>query len=210
MNDVWGIVASERRDLADLLEQLTPQQWAAPSLCQGWSVKDVGIHVMVGPTATRTEAGRTMLLSRGDVAEAMDRMVRERASWSTDQVVATLRERADSRFSPPVVGWRGPLTDIRVHTLDITVPLGIGTERSAEGWSLVLDFLVSRRARIGFVPGGRPALSYVAPDIGWSHGAGPRVAGPAADLALALCRRPAGLARLEGPGLASLTAWVDS
>ncbi len=57
-----GVVAlarAEREDLLDLLVTLTPEQWAAPSLCAGWSVRDVVAHVLsyeeLGP---RQLAGR--------------------------------------------------------------------------------------------------------------------------------------------------------
>lgn len=36
----------ERCDLAAFLRTLTPQQWNAASLCEGWSVKDVVAHVV--------------------------------------------------------------------------------------------------------------------------------------------------------------------
>jgi uncharacterized protein (TIGR03083 family) len=40
------LVENERNDLADFLETLTPPQWAADSLCEGWSVRDVVAHVV--------------------------------------------------------------------------------------------------------------------------------------------------------------------
>ena len=41
-----ALAADERRDLAALLDSLTPEQWAAPSLCAGWSVRDVVAHIL--------------------------------------------------------------------------------------------------------------------------------------------------------------------
>jgi uncharacterized protein (TIGR03083 family) len=41
-----ALAIEERRDLADLLDSLTPEQWAAPSLCAGWSVRDVVAHIL--------------------------------------------------------------------------------------------------------------------------------------------------------------------
>ena len=52
--DGLEMATAERTDLADLLETLTPRQWEAPSLCQGWRVRDVVAHVMkrpIGPGA---------------------------------------------------------------------------------------------------------------------------------------------------------------
>ena len=47
----WQVIAEQRRDLADLLEGLTAEQWQAPSLCAGWRVRDVAAHVALAPQA---------------------------------------------------------------------------------------------------------------------------------------------------------------
>ena len=39
------MVEDEQQDFAALLRGLTTEQWTAPSLCQGWSVRDVVIHI---------------------------------------------------------------------------------------------------------------------------------------------------------------------
>ncbi|HTD49614.1 MAG TPA: maleylpyruvate isomerase N-terminal domain-containing protein, partial [Acidimicrobiia bacterium] len=36
----WETIAAERLALADLLERLTPEQWATASLCGGWTVRE--------------------------------------------------------------------------------------------------------------------------------------------------------------------------
>ena len=40
------MATAERTDLADFLATLTPGEWVAPSLCEGWRVRDVVAHVM--------------------------------------------------------------------------------------------------------------------------------------------------------------------
>jgi len=40
------MATAERTDLVDLLVTLRPEQWEAPSLCEGWRVRDVVAHVM--------------------------------------------------------------------------------------------------------------------------------------------------------------------
>ena len=42
----------ERRALADLVDGLTPEQWACPSGCEGWSVGDVTAHLLVADRLT--------------------------------------------------------------------------------------------------------------------------------------------------------------
>jgi hypothetical protein len=50
-------------------------------------------------------------------------------------------------------------------------------------------------------------LSFSVTDLGWSHGDGPHVSGPANALALSLLGRPALVDQLDGPGLPALTQW---
>ena len=38
----------ERDSLVNTLKSLTPQQWDAPSLCEGWRVRDVVGHLVTG------------------------------------------------------------------------------------------------------------------------------------------------------------------
>ena len=45
MEDLRRHAADERADLLALLEQLSPQQWEAASLCPAWRVRDVVTHV---------------------------------------------------------------------------------------------------------------------------------------------------------------------
>jgi uncharacterized protein (TIGR03083 family) len=40
------LVADERRDLVGLLRTLSDEDWQAPSLCEGWRVRDVVAHLL--------------------------------------------------------------------------------------------------------------------------------------------------------------------
>ena len=44
-DEIWRTIDEQRTSLAGLLETLSPQQWAAASLCEGWKVRDVAAHV---------------------------------------------------------------------------------------------------------------------------------------------------------------------
>ncbi|MBC9734105.1 maleylpyruvate isomerase family mycothiol-dependent enzyme [Nocardioides marmotae] len=203
----WALLADERRAFADVLERLGPDDWATPSLCAGWTVKDVVAHTMVGPTASIREVMWAMARSRFDFDTANRRLAAARAARTPAELVALVREHADSRFHPPGHDWHAPVTDLLVHRLDCLVPLGVVDPRPAAAWQEALPFLLSRRARHGFIPAGLPELTYVAPDIGWSAGSGERVEAPAEVLALAITRRPARNDELTGPGAAALAEW---
>lgn len=204
----WELIAAERRALADLLDGLGEAQLAARSLCGAWTVKDVAAHLSGGLTGSIGEFLVAMVRGRFSFDRANQRMTASRAGLSIGELTAALREHADSHFVPPTLNWQAPLTDVMVHREDIAVPLGLPSDRPAESWRHVLDFLVSGAARRGFVSGRLPAVRLVATDVAWSWGSGPEVTGPAYALALAVSGRPAGLAALSGPGTESMRAFV--
>jgi len=207
--DIWATLAEERRATADLLAGLTVEQWAQPSLCSAWTVKDVAVHLVPTTGKGMGEFVWATVRARGNVHRASESLVaRYAAAMTPAEIIGKLRADAEDRFAPPGVGALGPYTDVLVHRLDIAVPLGIEVDRPVEPWRVCLDFLVSNKGRRGFVKRGRPALTLRASDLDWSHGSGPEVTGPAAALGLSLCGRSALLDRLSGPGRESLATWV--
>ena len=196
------MVAAERRDLAARLEPLTPEQWRTPSLCDAWAVQHVVGHLLVGPTMGVTDFATAMVRGRGSFHRANTILARKAGDRPADELVATLRSIAGSRFTPPGHGVLAPLTDTLVHREDIARPLG-GWDRDPAPWLPALDFLVSKAARRGFVSARRPAVRWVATDLDWSSGEGPRVEGPAAGIALAMLGRTAA-SHVSGDGVAVL------
>jgi uncharacterized protein (TIGR03083 family) len=199
MDEPFAVIAAERRAFADTLEALTPEQWAAPSLCEGWAVKDVAAHLLVGPTTSMPAFLLAMAASRFDFDRTNRRLTAARADRPTGEIVAMLRLHADSRFTPPGQDWHAPLMDLFIHRLDCVVPLGIPCDRPLEPWPDVLDFLVEPGTRRRFTRSA-PDVTFAATDVDWSHGSGPRVSGTAEALGLVLAGRAAGLALLSGPG----------
>lgn len=43
---VLDLFPEERALLLELLGQLSPEEWARPTVCPGWSVKDIGLHLL--------------------------------------------------------------------------------------------------------------------------------------------------------------------
>ena len=207
MDEPFAVIATERRAFADTLETLTPEQWATPSLCGDWLVKDVAAHLLVGPTASMAEFALAMATSRFDFDKANRKLTAKRADRPTDEIVALVRTHADSRFTPPGHDWHAPLMDLFIHRLDCLVPLGIPTDRPLAPWRTILDFLVEPGTQRLFTKRPLTGVTLVATDVDWSHGSGPQVDGTAETLGLALTRRRAGLAGLSGPGTDVLTRW---
>ena len=44
-DQVWTVIDDQRRGLAGLLDELSDDEWRRPSLCPGWTVRDVAAHL---------------------------------------------------------------------------------------------------------------------------------------------------------------------
>ncbi|ANY06839.1 hypothetical protein [Pseudonocardia sp. HH130630-07] len=170
-------------------------------------MRDVVGHLSIASNPPRAALLYEVVRARGSYDRAMDRMSRAAAAAPVPGLVATIRANADSRFAVAGVGPRGPLTDVLVHSVDVTVPLGAGFEADPAAVGTALGFVTGRRAA-AFVRRGRlDGLRLVAaerPDTG--YGDGTEVRGPGTDLLAAACGRAAVLDRLDGPGLPALAA----
>lgn len=205
----WALIAAERRAFADLLEPLADDQWATPSLCAGWTVREVVAHIMVGPAGRMRDFAVAMLRARLRFHRANHLLAVRGAARPTSELIGQLRTHADSRFSPPGMDWRAPLTDLYLHREDCCVPLGVRSGADERGWPVVLDLLCDPKAGRAFGAGGGPQVTWRAVDAEWSQGSGPVVEGPARALALAMSRRPALLFDLTGPGAPVVQSWVS-
>lgn len=197
---VWQCTQEQRRALRDLLARLDPADWAVPSVCPGWTVRDVAAHVISVPQMTWGPflgaclrggfwVPRVGLLEgrrrgRADIADILDQY-----------------ERYDgSRVSTPFTGPVEPLIDVLVHTQDIARPLGLVVDAPPEAAAAA----AARALQIGIFFG-RPRLKgvrLVATDLDWSHGAGREVRAPVLELLLLATGRAADGARVDGDGRA--------
>lgn len=208
--DTFTLIADERRALADVLDQLTPEQWSAPSLCRGWTIHDLAAHLVMGLETTMPEFLRTLMTSRGNFDRANVKLT---ARWSTrdsGDLAAALRGHADSRFTPPGQGPAAPLVEILIHAMDVRRALDVDRKIPSEAIRLALDFLAAFRLPPGapgptLVPRGlTDRLQFEATDLDWASGRGALVQGTGANLLLALTGRHAGADELTGPGAAIL------
>ncbi len=199
---LMSMARDERADLAAFLATLTPQQWDTPSLCFGWTVKDVVAHVI-----SYEELGTIGLLERfakGWIVRANQVGVEEFAALSPQQLLEFLRNHLTPKGLTAGFGGMIALVDGTVHHQDIRrslhQPRAIPTDRLTR----VLG-LVPGNPRLG---AGRRirGLRLRATDVDWAHGRGPEVTGPGEALLMAMTGRPAALADLAGPGRATLAA----
>ncbi len=205
---VFEVVRAERLELVARLRDLPPDAWAQPSLCSGWSVHHVLVH-LVTPFSVSAPQMALHVVRAGGIGAAMDRVAQMLAERPPADLLATLEEHAGSTARPPGLPPAAPLTDIVVHGADIRWGLGDphGDWDQPSRLGAVLDFLVSPRAHVGFVPRNRlKGLRLVAEDQEWAHGTGREVVAPSLALAMAVLGRRAALPALRGEGAPALAA----
>ena len=204
------VATATRLLAADMFAGLEPEQWRTPSLCAGWTVREVAGH-LVEPLESRTGMlGLVVALVRyrGSLDRMVDHRTRRAAERPTSELVARLRELADVRLDPPVIGPRGPMSDTLIHLRDAARPLGLDVDPPPEHWRHVLDFVTTpTSATRSFAPAARLAgLRLVADDQEWTSGEGEEVRGRSEAIAMAITGRTVALDDLTGPGVAVLRA----
>ena len=204
-DDYWSAVAQLRLGVADLLEELAPQEWDRPSLCDGWRVRDVAGHLSLVPTITTWEMVRAAPRGRFNPHRINTLLAQQYAERSTREIVARIREHAGERRTARVLDVRDSLFDVAVHSQDVAVPLGRSFEVPVDSARAGLD----RVWEMGWPFRARKRLSDLrlsATDADWTVGDGPLVEGSALALLLLLTgRTEAARPQLAGPGVPSLT-----
>lgn len=189
-DEIWRYIDEQRADLADLLATLTPEQWSTPSLCPGWTVREVAVHL----TQSTTPHARFLreAFRYGFRFNAMIAGLARRDTRTPDQIVAALCAMVGGRKHPPGTRPEDPLTDVLVHGQDIAVPLGIprtmpvpaAVVAAARLWTMGFPFNARKRF---------PETQFRAIDADFTVGRGELVQGPIQDIAMALSGRPAAL-----------------
>jgi len=200
---IFAAVAQQRREIADVIDELDEKQLATQSLCSGWDIKTVAAHV-VSVFADSFWVFMRTAARHASMARAIDDLARRRARSPVTEITDTLRRRADHPLSPPLFGPLDPLADILIHTGDIYIPLGLPFAPDPQQAALALDFLTGPWP-FGFVPAGRlRGLSLYATDADQTWRKGPQIRGTARALIMCVAGRDVLAHELDGPGLALL------
>ncbi|MDP9180152.1 MAG: maleylpyruvate isomerase family mycothiol-dependent enzyme [Chloroflexota bacterium] len=136
--DAVPLFPEERAALLELLRSLTPEQWALPSVCAGWSVKDIAAHLVAddlgrlgwqrdGHSATRFESAN---------AETFEADLRAFINRQNESWVESTR-RLSPRIVIDLLEWSGRETQALFESLDPNAP-GLGVswagERESANW----------------------------------------------------------------------------
>lgn len=171
--DLVSETRAERERLAGLFGDLTPEQWDAASLCDGWRVREVVAH-MTMPFRTKplTVMGG-LVRARFSFDRYADRDARSAAATMSEaELVGLLRRNTDHPWQPPGGGQAGALSHDVIHGLDVTEPLGLPSPPT-ERLALVLGSTRPRQLKYFGVDLGGTRLT--ASDSGVSIGDGPNV-----------------------------------
>lgn len=203
-NELWLAVDAERARTAELLEGLSDVEWTHPSLCAGWTVRDVAAHLTLAPQITIGGALVEFTKARGSFHRMVHDTAVKQAALPTAELVALLRGAVGCRRLAPGQKLKDALMDVLVHTQDVALPLGrtwpmpaqAATTSADHLWQMGWPFHTQRRMR---------GLRLVATDVEWSAGDGAEVRGSIDALLMLLAGRTATVPQLTGDGVALVT-----
>lgn len=208
-DQIWLAINAQRARTVELLEQLSDDEWARPSLCTGWTVRDVAGHLAWQCDPGFGKAVVALVKARGDVNRLIHDAAVEHAARPIPQLVGEIRALVGTRKKPPGVTNLEQLIDSLVHSQDIAVPLGRSLPLAQDATAVAADRVWSRGWP--FHPQKKFAgYRLSATDCDWSAGTGAEVQGPMEALLLVLTGRLVALSRLHGEGAAGLTAQLAS
>lgn len=204
MADLWAAVRPEREALAADLETIDEAVWTTPSLCPGWTVRDVLAHMTALARMTPPKFFRKLLASRLNLTRLQASDIALEKGTTVDETLARFRGVAANRNG--LLGQQKTLLgETLMHAEDIRRPLGIKHEYPLGSLVTVADFykgsnlIAGTKRRIA-------GLSLQANDTDWSTGSGPVVKGPMLSVLMVMAGRHAAIADLEGDGVEVLRA----
>jgi uncharacterized protein (TIGR03083 family) len=183
---VWRHIDTERTWMADLLEALPAEDWERPSLCEGWTVRDVGAHLCLAQSSVLSVLWP--MLKAGFRYDVFVRDTALRSPLTHGQIVATLRGFIGSRRKVAFITELEPLFDILVHNQDIARPLGVDHPIPPDAAAAAADRVLSMRPPLRRWKAPR-GVRLVATDIDWSYGPGEDVRAPMSQHLLAMTGR---------------------
>lgn len=202
--DIWPVVHDERASLATDLASLSEEQWATPSQCEGWTVRDVIAHMTATAKMTPGAFFPKLIGSGFSFDKVQAKGIAAERAGSGTEALSRFQSVIGSEKKPP-----GPkdtvLGETIIHSEDIRRSFGMQHRYPDDALVEVADFYKGSNMIIG-TKRRIDGLSLRATDTGWSHGSGPEVTGPMLPLLLAMSGRKGVLNELSGDGVETLRA----
>ncbi|MHC9295763.1 maleylpyruvate isomerase family mycothiol-dependent enzyme [Mycobacterium sp. LTG2003] len=201
-DDVRNLARAEREDFAELLAGLSPAQWQSPTLCGGWTVRDVAAHTIAYLGQSLPRLVLNMAACGGDVDKLNARALDALSDVEPARLIALMRD-SEPSGAGALYGGRVALIECLVHQQDIRRPLGLTRTIPTDALRASLTY-----ARVSPVIGGARrtrGLRLIATDVDWAGGRGAEIRGSGEALLLAMTGRVEAVAgELTGDGVTRL------
>lgn len=200
--DIWAAIHTERAAVADELENLTDEQWAAPSLCGEWTVEQTLAHLTAAASTGRLRWIGSVLAARFDFDLHNRRRLAEQLGATPAETLARFRAvvPATTAASGHTPAWLG---EVVVHGQDIRRPLGLTRTPAVEAVTEVARFFAGRDFTVNSRTTVR-GLRLEATDGPFTSGSGPLVRGTTLALVMAMAGRAVYCDELTGAGVTTL------
>ena len=198
MADIWTRIREERQALADLLPTLTNEQWETPSLCDGWSVRDVVAHLI--SVHERENASLVMgLLQNGLRVDRYNEQTMRRIGAVSDKTLIARYDTTVETRTNVLIPTQFLLAETLIHNEDIFKALG--KERVVPIETVLLIAHLYRSTGLARKWRRKNAhIKLVATDANWIYGDGDEARGPLLSIVMLLAGRQAVSRDLEGAG----------
>ena len=205
MTDIQPLLVTETEALVAALHSLDHHRWRTPSLCEGWTVRDAVVHLLMPYELSFPRFLTGLARARFSFDAMADQWAREdpRAPAIALDALAGSPQR---RFAVPGAPPEAPLSHLVIHAEDIVRSLGLVHRPGPVAARVVLDQTTSPRFRKSLPTGLLDGLAYRATDIDWRFGDGAEVTGTASALITTLAGRIAAIDELNGPGAHTVRA----
>jgi uncharacterized protein (TIGR03083 family) len=212
-HDYETLMWAESADVAATLDELADEDFDQQSLCDGWRVRDVVSHMVVGHTKPMLPM-IGLLARHGFNVPKASRLgsVEYGSAHSPEELRTAWHGVVDGRTMHGIartISKKEGFTDHLIHHQDIRRPLGRPRSIPADRLVAALDAMptlggfVKSKQRMG-------GLRWTATDVDWSFGDGPEVSGPAEALILLSSGRSAPIDEVAGDGVSVLGDRVAS
>ena len=168
MSDIWATIAAERGTLANDLAGLTPSQWDTPSLCSGWTVRDIVAHLSATASLNPGTFFLAMLKSGFNFDRFANSQIAKHRGTDSAATLGEFRGLQNSTSAPPgpKTSWLG---EVVIHGADVRRPLGIPHAYPPGAIRQVIDFYKASNMLIGS-KNRIAGLALHATDDDWWHG----------------------------------------
>jgi uncharacterized protein (TIGR03083 family) len=199
---IWPAIHAERQSLLDDVRDLTPQQWALPTMCGEWNVHQVLAHLTSLARMTPVKFVTRFAGAGFNFDKYAGNQVAALSAGGPDATLEQFRAAVGRETAPPgpKESWLG---ENFVHAEDIRRALGRTHNYALPEVGRALEFY----SRSDPIIGGKTRLAGLtmkATDADLSVGSGPLVEGPAISLLVAATGRKDVLDELSGPGVETL------